>query len=314
MLLIRTGGITAPFSPTTLARTFRLAGMPLDRALDAAAAVERTLTSPGEVPTRPTAHGDEVDVENLIEIASLLLAESGEYETMRRLRVRWWIRRRHQPFVLAVGGTSGVGKSTVSQAAAAALGIDTVLSTDMVRAILRVTMHPELIPALSESSFSAQRMFRSNLAGNSLLAAFEQQASIVASASLGLIRRSLKEGQQVVINGVHVVPGLVAIPEDWSVFGYVLTIGDPAEHERRFRQRFDTFNRDADHALARMAAIRELDEYIVAHSRAAGAQVIESTTFEETVSALVGAMAQDIDRTYDLVHAFDADGRAAATE
>jgi len=137
-----------------------------------------------------------------------------------------------------------------------------------------------------------------------LLIAFEQQASIVAGATMGLVRRVLKEGQQVMINGVHVVPGLVEIPPDWSVFGYVLTVSDPAEHERRFRQRFDTFNRDADHALSRMAAIRDLNDYIVAHSRAAGARIIESTTFDETVSALVGAMARDIDRVYDLQHTF----------
>lgn len=303
MLLVRNGDVTTPFSVGTIARTFRLAGMPLDRSLQVATEVERVLAAPGE-HAQPTALGSEVEVDHLIAVAARLLTDAGEHETVRRLRVRWWIRRRRQSFVLAVGGTSGVGKSTVSQAAAMALGIDTVLSTDMVRAVLRVTMHPDLIPALSESSFSAQRMFRSNLAGNRLLTAFEQQASIVGAASLGLIRRALKEGQQVVINGVHVVPGLVAIPEDWSVFGYVLTVSDPAEHERRFRERFDTFNRDADHALARMHAIRDLDEYIVAHGRAAGAHVIESTTFEETVSALVGAMAQDIDEAYDVAHAF----------
>ncbi len=304
MLLVRKDAITTPFSVATLARTFRLAGMPLDRSLTVAADVERVLAAPGG-PAQPTGLGPEVDVEHLIAVTGRMLDDAGEHETMRRLRVRWWIRRRRESFVLAVGGTSGVGKSTVSQAAAAALGIDTVLSTDMVRAVLRVTMHPELIPALSESSFSAQRMFRSNLEGNQLLAAFEQQASIVGAASLGLIRRALKEGQQVVINGVHVVPGLVAIPEDWSVFGYVLTVSDPVEHERRFRQRFDAFNRDAEHALARIAAIRELDDYIVAHSRAAGARVIASTTFDETVSELVGAMAADIDRTYDLGHVFE---------
>lgn len=301
MLLVRKGDTATPFSAAALARSFRLIGMPLEASVRTATEVERAVASTGG---HRTEHGTEVCVDDVIAIACQVLDAAGEQETMRRLRVRWWVRQRLEPFVVAVGGTSGVGKSTVSQAAARAIGIDTVLSTDMVRAVLRVTIHPELFPALSESSFSAQRMFRSNLEGNQLLMAFEQQASIVAGATLGLIRRSLKEGQQVMINGVHVVPGLVAIPPDWSVFGYVLTVADPQEHERRFRQRFDTFNRDADHALSRMAAIRDLDEYIVAHSRAAGVRVIESTTFDETVSALVGAMAKDIDRAYDLEHTF----------
>lgn len=305
MLLVRKDAITTPFSAAALARTFRLSGMALEDSLALAGEAERMLAAPGTVPVRTTAAGPEVDVEDLIAVACRVLVEAGQDETMRRLRVRWWIRRRRLPFVVAVGGTSGVGKSTVSQAAAKALGIDTVLSTDMVRAVLRVTLHPDLFPALSESSFSAQRMFRSNLEGNQLLVAFEQQASVVCTATMGLIRRVLKEGQQVMINGVHVVPGLFVVPKDWSVFNYVLTVSDPAEHERRFRQRFDTFNRNADHALARMSAIRDLDNYIVDHSRAAGAQMIESTSFEETVSALVGAMARDIDEAYDLEHTFE---------
>lgn len=287
MTLVSDGDVTTPFSSGALARTLRLLGMPAEPAEAASQAVGGAL-------------GDTVDVEGLVGTAVRVLAERGDGETARRLKVRWWIRQRRTPFVVVVGGASGTGKSTVSQAAARALGIDTVLSTDMVRAVLRVTLHPELIPALSESSFSAQRMFRSNLEGNSLLLAFEQQASIVGAASLGLIRRMLKEGQQVVLNGVHVVPGLVSIPAEWSVFGYILTIGDPAEHERRFRQRFDLFQRDADHALSRMAAIRELDDYIVSHSRRAGVRIIESTTFDETVSTLVGALAADIEAKYSL--------------
>lgn len=305
MLLVRNDELVTPFSAAALARTFRQVGMSVDASIYCAAEVERELASSDLVPMVSTPNGPQVDVDDVIAVALRVLVDSGEHETMRRLRVRWWVRRRKQPFVVAVGGTSGVGKSTISQGAARALGIDTVLSTDMVRAVLRVTLHPDMLPALSESSFSAQRMFRSNLEGNQLLIAFEQQASIVAGATLGLIRRILKEGQQVMINGVHVVPGLVEIPEDWSVFAYVLTVSEPAEHERRFRQRFDTFNRDADHALSRMAAIRDLDDYIVSHSRAAGVRVIESTTFQETLSALIGAMASDIDRAYDLENTFE---------
>ena len=78
-----------------------------------------------------------------------------------------------------------------------------------------------MLPALSESSFSAQRMFRSNLEGNQLLVAFEQQATIVFHAAMGLVRRTIKEGHQLVLNGVHIVPGLIDVPADWPFFQYM---------------------------------------------------------------------------------------------
>jgi 2-phosphoglycerate kinase len=226
------------------------------------------------------------------------LAACGESGVLRRLRVRWWMRTERVPVVIAIGGTSGSGKSTVSQEVAHRLGIDAVVSTDVVRAILRVTLHPEMLPALSESSFSAQRMFRSNLEGNRLLVAFEQQATIVSHAALGLVRRTIKEGHQLVLNGVHIVPGLVDVPADWPYFSYMLTVPDRDDHRRRFEARFATSDRPADYYQSRLAAIRELDDYLVGHSRRAGVPVVESVEFEQTVADLIDVIAMDLEKAF----------------
>lgn len=287
-MMVRDSAIELPFADAILARTLVVTGMSTPQAIDVAADVGSRLRPPT------------VDVDEVRVLTATVLAERREAEVLRRLRARWWLRSTRHPLVITVGGTSGVGKSTVSDRAAQILGIERTFSTDLVRAVLRGTLNPGLIPALSESSFSAQRMMRSNLAGDPLLVAFEQQASIVAQASLSLVRRALKEGLQLVLNGVHLVPGLVSVPEDWDLFGYVLTVPDPSEHERRFTARFATSDRDPQHYLDRLAAIRDLDDYIVSHSRAAGIPVIESGGREQTVFDLVGAIATDLERAFDL--------------
>ena len=51
----------------------------------------------------------------------------------------------------------------------------------------------------------------------------------------GLVERILvKEGQQVMINGVHIVPGLQEVEADFPLFTYVLTVGSAEEHRGRF--------------------------------------------------------------------------------
>ncbi|MGB9375360.1 MAG: hypothetical protein WCA82_14515 [Jiangellales bacterium] len=288
MLTVRDGALELPFADAILARTLIVTGLSTPAAVDVAADVASRL--------RPVT----IDIDEVRGLTAAVLQERGETEVLRRLRARWWLRSTRHPLVITVGGTSGVGKSTVSDRAAQILGIDRTFSTDLVRAVLRGTLNPGLIPALSESSFSAQRMLRSNLAGDPLLVAFEQQASIVAQASLSLVRRALKEGLQLVLNGVHLVPGLVNVPEDWDLFGYVLTVPDREEHERRFTARFASSDRDPQHYLERLAAIRDLDDYIVRHCRAAGIPVIESRAPEQTVFDLVGAIATDLERAFDL--------------
>jgi 2-phosphoglycerate kinase len=274
-----------------LARTLIVTGLPTTEAVEVAAAVGARLERDASTV---------VLIDDVRAATQEVLVDRGESEVLRRLRARWFLRATRQPVVIAIGGASGVGKSTVAAGAARMLGIDGVLSTDLVRAVLRGTLNPELVPALSESSFSAQRMLRSNLEGNRLLMAFEQQAAIVEQASISLVRRALKEGMQLVLNGVHVVPGLVSYPDDWPVFNYVLTVPEVDEHERRFTARFATSDRAPEHYLARIQAIRELDEYIVGHSREAGIPVIESSDPDRTVYEMVGAIASDLDRTFGL--------------
>lgn len=291
MMFVRDGDHDLPFGEAVLARTLIVTGLSTEAAIAVAADVGTRLDrgSPAVV-----------SIEDVRATTGEVLAERGESEVLRRLRARWFLRASRQPVVIAIGGTSGVGKSTVAAGAARMLGIDGVLSTDLVRAVLRGTLNPELVPALSESSFSAQRMLRSNLQGNRLLLAFEQQAAIVEQAGLSLVRRALKEGMQIVLNGVHVVPGLVNVPEEWPLFTYVLTVPEPAEHERRFTSRFATSDRDPERYLARINAIRELDEYIVDHSRDAGIAVIESSDPNGTVYEMVGAIASDLEATFGL--------------
>jgi 2-phosphoglycerate kinase len=192
-----------------------------------------------------------------------------------------------------------VGKSTVSQEVADRLGISVVISTDQVRAVIRSVLNPELLPALSQSSFSAAKMMRSNLSGNRLLFAFEEQARIVQHGTVALARRSVKEGQQVMINGVHIVPGLQPIDPAVPLFTYVLTVGTAQEHKGRFIKRFLEGDRKPTEYLQRMDAIRELDEYIVEQCQRHGVDVIVATDFDGTVLATMDAICSDLEARFD---------------
>jgi 2-phosphoglycerate kinase len=285
---VHDGQVTLPFAAPMLARALMLTGAASGTAVAVAADVEAALTRVGSM----------VEVEDVRALTLDHLQERGEDAVRRRLRVRWWLHGERTPLAVAVGGTSGVGKSTVSQAVADILGIDAVISTDLVRAVQRVTLHPDLLPALSQSSFSAEKMFRSNLHGGHLLTAFEQQATVVSKGAVALVRRAVKEGLQLVLNGVHIVPGLVDQPPGLPLFSYLLTVPDLDDHRGRFEARFATSDRPSEQYLSRIMAIRELDAYLVDFSRRAGVPVIESVEFDQTVADLVDAVASDLEKAY----------------
>ena len=105
--------------------------------------------------------------------------------------------------------------------------------------------------------------------------------------------------QQVMINGVHIVPGLLPEDRDFPLFTYVLTVGTAAEHRSRFIKRFLDGDRKPTEYLQRMDAVRQLDEYIVTQCRRHGVTVIQSSTFEQTVLALMDAAGADIEQRFD---------------
>jgi 2-phosphoglycerate kinase len=288
-----------PLSIGMIARWLMKAGMQSDPADVSAARVVGIIEaahapSAGSTAPAATVRRDEV----FARISEVLLAD-GLSDVERRVRVRRWVRTSGQPLVVAVGGSSGVGKSTISQEVAGRLGVSVVISTDQVRAVIRSVINPGLFPALSQSSFSAAKMLKSNLTGNRLLFAYEEQARIVQHGTVALARRSVKEGQQVMVNGVHIVPGLQTVEADFALFTYVLTVGSAEEHKGRFIKRFLEGDRKPTEYLQRMDAIRELDDYIVEQCQRHGVQVITSTTFDGTVLDLMDAVCRDIEARFD---------------
>lgn len=291
-----------PLSAGMIARWLMKGGLESDPADEAAARVvdqvetahaEQVATLPADADA-PTVRRDEV----FARISDVLFAD-GLSDVERRVRIRRWMRTSGQPLVVALGGSSGTGKSTVSLEAADRLGISVVISTDQVRAVIRSVLNPELMPALSQSSFSADKMLRSNLSGNRLLFAYEEQARIVQHGTMALARRSVKEGQQIMVNGVHIVPGLLPTPTDFPLFTYVLTVGSATEHKGRFIQRFLEGDRKPTEYLQRMDAVRELDQYIVEQCHRHGVTVVTSTTFESTVLDFMDAVCVDVEQRFD---------------
>jgi 2-phosphoglycerate kinase len=201
-----------------------------------------------------------------------------------------------KPIILLIGGATGTGKSTVATEVAHRLGINRVTSTDIVRQTLRAFFVPEYMPAIHRSSFDAGP-------GEKLIDGFLDQTTNVLIAIEASIERALQEGWSMVIEGVHLVPGMLSGPRDDAiVVQCVLSIEDEEAHASHF------WIRDAGtHGLRPMAKylerlddIRRLQEFIVERARETDVPVIENTGVEETVRAVIelvlGAEAEQLER------------------
>jgi 2-phosphoglycerate kinase len=201
-----------------------------------------------------------------------------------------------KPVILLIGGATGTGKSTVATEVAYRLGINRVTSTDIVRQTLRAFFVPEYMPSIHRSSFDAGT-------GESLVDGFLDQTTNVLIAVEASIERALQEGWSMVLEGVHLVPGMLSGPrDDATVVQCVLSIEDEAEHATHFWIRDAALQglRPVQKYLERLDDIRRLQEFIVERARGTGVPVIENTNVDETVRAVIelvlGTAAEPLER------------------
>ena len=120
-------------------------------------------------------------------------------------------RARH-PVILLVGGGTGTGKSTIATEVAHRLGITRVTSTDFVRQTMRAFFAQAFMPSVHYSSFEAGlglTKAEEEEAGDAALLGFLDQTRNVLVGVEAAIERSLAEGWSMVLEGVHLVPGMV---------------------------------------------------------------------------------------------------------
>lgn len=115
------------------------------------------------------------------------------------LYLRWHRARRFgQPLVVALSGTTGIGKSTLATQLVMRLGINQVVSTDSVREVLRAAVENDDSSPLHESLLDA---------GPNQAALYARQAELVTSACAAIAKRCVRDNKSVLFEGTHLFPG-----------------------------------------------------------------------------------------------------------
>ena len=181
---------------------------------------------------------------------------------IRRLRLFGRLDDLDLPVVLLIGGATGTGKSTVATEIAYRLGITRVTSTDFVRQTMRAFFSQDFMPAIHYSSFEAgasQDEDDEDRVLRRLPCPDPQRARRRASRDR---TRVMQEGWSMVLEGVHLVPGMVSADiEGALVVQFVLAIDDVEAHASHFWLRDSASRQRASvRAVSRLASddIREI--------------------------------------------------------
>jgi 2-phosphoglycerate kinase len=272
-----------PFSKGLMARSLIAAGLSADRAYELAIAIEQDLTASERQSTT---------LERIEEVALERLGREDGATAMQRLRRYRDLYELDLPLILLVGGATGTGKSSVATDVAYRLGITRVTSTDFVRQTMRAFFSREFMPAIHHSSFEAGRATAGDEdEGNqAVIDGFMEQTREVLVGVRAAIDRALEEGWSMVLEGVHLVPGMLPKQiEGALVVECVLAIDDAEAHASHFWIR-DTDSegvRPYEKYLDAFDDIRLIQTYILGRARKHGVPVVENGSIEDAIGEVM---------------------------
>jgi 2-phosphoglycerate kinase len=271
-----------PYSKGLMASQVMVTGLSPSRAYEVAEAIEDRLVRRGS---------DQVSTEELDTLAFDVIAELAGERYAKNFQ-RWReLGSLDMPLVVLLGGTTGVGKSTLATQLSARLGIVRVVATDAVREVMRATFSEKLMPTLYASSFEAGRALREPTTRDAVVAGFRDQTAVVAVGVDALIERAAVEGMSMVIEGAHVVPGFVDLESRSDrilAVPAIVTVEDEEVHRSHFTSRsIDQTGRPSMRYLRGFEDIRRVQRYVKSQALSHGVPVIPNYNFDHTLAALI---------------------------
>jgi len=273
-----------PFSKGITASAIMSSGLPPGPAYNVAADIEELLIREGTF---------EIQAKELRRlIYNVLEDELGEHYARNYQRYLSFSRL-NRPLVILMGGSTGVGKSTIATMLANRLSIVRIVSTDAIREVMRAFFSQNLMPTIHTSSFDADNALIHPLPPHvdPVVAGFREQTLYVLVGVRAIINRAIKEGTHIIIEGAHVVPGLIE-PEhfpDAIILPLVIMVTDEKLHRGHFyiREVETQGTRPFQRYIEHFEHIRKIQDYIIHLAQITGVRTFDSVELDRTVANVV---------------------------
>lgn len=271
-----------PFSKGIMSRSLNVADIGIERAHDIATDIESRLI---ENNVTEISSGDLADVV-LNHLESIDSEIAVKYKNWRSLRTS------NEPLIILIGGASGVGTSSMAFELASRLRLKNLISTDMIREVMRKIVSKELSPVIHKSSFDAYESIRTpSIRIDSVIEGFISHVDVVNVGIEAIIERSVKEGISTIIEGVHIVPGFIRrdLMENNNIIMFTLTVDDEEAHRQRFysRCRQPWVKRSLERYMDNFEPIRKTQRFLVEQAKIHDTRIINNVDINETIEIMV---------------------------
>ncbi len=212
-----------------------------------------------------------------------------------------------KPIIILIGGSTGVGKSTIATILANRLNITRVASTDAVREVMRASVPEKLISSLKGSSYNAYKNLTFPPSGaEPVILGFREQVLAVNVGIEAIIERNILEKSDIIIEGAHVVPGYLNLNEYSSraiVQQIVISVPDKEVHKEHFTKRTveTQGSRPMHRYIKHIDKIMMIQDYIEKLAKEKNVSIIENYNLDNVVNGVLELIFQRVKSEFSKV-------------
>ena len=277
-------GKSQPFSKGMLAASLQGAGLDPSDAFDVAREFEMQLLRE---------HRSAIDRVELRDLVRGTIERTHGSRAADRYTVWREAQQEGRPLFVLVGGSTGVGKTSIAVEVARRLEIARVIGTDSIRQIMRLMFSDELMPEIHSSTYDAHERLPAENSGlrDPVITGFREQAQKIAVGVQALLDRALEENTSMLIEGVNLLPGVVDLEryrDRAHVIFLIAATLDTDEYRARFVSRGSKQReRSPDRYLEHISEILTIQDYILAEADHCGLPIIDNVQFDAAVLSAV---------------------------
>jgi len=281
-----------PFSKGILARSLNVADIGSLRAHEIASDIEEELI-----------RNNVQEISNS-QLAGVVLKHLESVDPSLAKKYQNWrsLRNSKKPLIILIGGASGVGTSSMAFELANRLRLKNLISTDMIREVMRKIVSKDLSPVIHKSSFDAHESIRTpSIRIDSVIEGFISHVDVVNVGIEAIIERSVKEGISTIIEGVHVVPGFIRkdLMDNNNIIVFTLTVDDEESHKQRFyaRCRQPWVKRSLERYMENFETIRKTQQFLVEQAKIHDSRIINNVDINKTIDIMVDDILEEFGGT-----------------
>lgn len=277
-----------PFSKGILSRSLNVTDIGFQKAHDIASEIEIELID-----------NDITEITSK-DLAEVILNHLNNFDPKLAKRYLNWrsLRTSQKPLIILIGGASGVGTSSMAFELANRLRLKNLISTDMIREVMRKIVSKDLSPVIHKSSFNAYESIRTpSIRIDSVIEGFISHVDVVNVGIEAIIERSVKEGISTIIEGVHIVPGFInrELVENNNIIIFTLIVDDEEAHKQRFyaRCRQPWVKRSLEHYMENFDTIRKTQKFLVEQAKINDSHIINNIEINDTIDEMVSYILEE---------------------